>query len=76
MPRPRARRSHDGARRRRVGAGLRLVRYLMARHSIERANVIGHAMANDSPFFKDLRGWRDTHTDWQAADVRESRSRL
>ena len=48
----------------------------MARHSIERANVIGHAMANDSPFFKDLRGWRDTHTDWQAADVRESRSRL
>jgi N-acetylmuramoyl-L-alanine amidase len=64
------------ARRRQVDAGLRLVRYLMARYGIEKANVIGHAMANDSPFFKDLRGWRNTHNDWQAADVREFRSRL
>ena len=64
------------ARPAQVDAGLRLVRYLMARYGIGKANVIGHAMANDSPFFKDLRGWRNTHTDWQAADVREFRSRL
>lgn len=64
------------ARKRQVNAGLRLVRYLMARYGITKRNVIGHAMANDSAYFKDLRGWRNTHVDWQAVDVREFRSRL
>jgi N-acetylmuramoyl-L-alanine amidase len=64
------------ARRPQVRAGLRLVRYLMARYGISKANVIGHAMANDSPFFKDLEGWRNARSDWLAVDVRAFRSRL
>jgi len=39
-------------------------------------NVIGHAMANGSPLFKDLEGWRNDHTDWQARDVRTFRHRV
>jgi hypothetical protein len=38
--------------------------------------VIGHAMANESPYFKDLQGWRNDHTDWLKRDVREFRQRL
>ena len=64
------------ARSRQVKAGLKLVLYLMARYGIEKKNVIGHAMANDSPYFKDLRGWRNYRSDWLAVDVREFRSRL
>lgn len=64
------------ARSRQANAGLRLVRYLMARYGIDKGDVIGHAMANDAPRFKDLLGWRNTHVDWQAPDVREFRSRL
>lgn len=64
------------ARKRQVNAGLRLVRYLMARYDIKKKNVIGHAMANASPYFKDLRGWRNERSDWLAVDVREFRSRL
>jgi hypothetical protein len=63
-------------RTRQVRAGLRLVRYLMERYGISKRDVIGHAMANDSPNFLDLCGWRNTHTDWQAPDVREFRARL
>jgi len=48
----------------------------MARYGIAKKNVIGHAMANDSPYFKDLRGWRNHRSDWLAVDVREFRSRL
>jgi hypothetical protein len=33
-------------------------------------------MANDSPFFHDLDGWRNDHTDWQPEDVLELRRRL
>jgi len=64
------------ARTRQVRAGLKLVRYLMARYGIARKNVIGHAMANASPYFKDLEGWRNARSDWLAVDVREFRSRL
>lgn len=63
-------------RTRQVRAGLRLVRYLKARYGIGNANVIGHAMANASPYFKDLKGWRNTHVDWQRADILVFRSRL
>ena len=30
-------------------------------------------MANDSPYFKDLQGWRNDHTDWLKGDVKEFR---
>jgi N-acetyl-anhydromuramyl-L-alanine amidase AmpD len=64
------------ARKAQMRSALRLVRYLQARYGIRRRDVIGHAMANDSPFFHDLLGWRNDHTDWQAADVRIFRVRL
>jgi hypothetical protein len=55
---------------------LRLVRWLQDRYGIRTGDVIGHAMANDSPYFKELQGWRNDHTDWLARDVRELRERL
>ena len=55
---------------------LRLVRWLQSRYDIATRNVIGHAMANDSPFFHDLEGWRNDHTDWQREDVLALRRRL
>ena len=39
-------------------------------------DIIGHAMANDSPYFKDLEGWRNDHTDWLRSDVKKFRHRL
>jgi hypothetical protein len=59
-----------------IHAALHLVRWLEARYGIKAKNVIGHAMANDSPYFKDHEGWRNDHTDWQRRDVRTFRSRL
>ncbi len=56
-------------RSRQIDAGLALVDYLSQRYDIKAKNVIGHAMANDSPFFKDLEGWKNDHTDWQREDV-------
>ncbi len=64
------------ARKAQVSAGLRLVRYLQARFGITTANVIGHAMANSSPYFKDYTGIRNGAGDWYAAEVRTFRSRL
>jgi N-acetyl-anhydromuramyl-L-alanine amidase AmpD len=63
-------------RRPQIRAALRLVRWLAARHSIRYADVIGHAMANDSRYFEDLQGWRNDHTDWLERDVRTFRKRL
>ena len=63
-------------RRPQIRAALRLVRYLKATHGIRMRNLIGHAMANNSPFFKDLQGWRNDHTDWLWRDVKEFRRRL
>lgn len=63
-------------RRPQIRAALALVRYLRATHEIRMRNVIGHAMANESPFFKDLQGWRNDHTDWLRPDVREFRRKL
>lgn len=63
-------------RPRQVRAALRLVRWLQARYHIATADVIGHAMANQHRLFRDLRGWRNDHADWQAADVRAFRRRL
>ncbi len=63
-------------RRAQISSVIRLVRWLQARYGIATKDVIGHAMVNDSPFFHDLEGWRNDHTDWQAADVRALRKRL
>lgn len=63
-------------RRPQIGAALRLVRWLQDRYSIPKSEVIGHAMANDDPYFKDLEGWRNDHTDWLKRDVKEFRRRL
>ncbi len=63
-------------RRRQIGAALRLVRWLQGRFAIPTGEVIGHAMANDDPHFKDLEGWVNDHTDWLKRDVRVFRHRL
>ncbi len=63
-------------RRPQINAALHLVRWLQARYGIKARNVIGHAMANDSPFFRDREGWRNDHTDWQRRDVVTFRRRL
>jgi hypothetical protein len=55
---------------------LRLVGWLKQRYDIKMRNIIGHAMANDSPYFKDLEGWRNDHTDWLRSDVKKFRHRL
>ena len=57
------------SRARQLDAGLRLVAWLEAAYGIDETNVIGHAMANDSPLFKDLLGWRNDHQDWNAVAV-------
>ena len=63
-------------RDRQMAAGLRLVRYLQARFGITTANVIGHAMANDSRYFRDYTGIKNGAGDWFAAEVMLFRSRL
>jgi hypothetical protein len=57
------------SRARQLDAGLRLVAWLEAAYGIDTTNLIGHAMANDSPLFKDLLGWHNDHQDWNAAAV-------
>lgn len=56
-------------RRRQVRPVARLVAWLKQRHGIRMKDVIGHSMANDSPHFKDLEGWRNDHVDWLRGDV-------
>lgn len=63
-------------RRPQIRAALRLVNWLQGRFEIATGDVIGHSMANDSPYFKDLQGWRNDHTDWLKKDVKVFRKRL
>lgn len=63
-------------RRPQVRSALRLVKFLRSKYDVRMKNVIGHAMANDSPYFKDHEGWRNTHTDWLPEDVHKFRERL
>jgi hypothetical protein len=63
-------------RKRQVSHAVHLVAWLQGRYGIKLKNVIGHAMANDSPYFKDLEGWRNDHTDWQRQDVKTFRRLL
>lgn len=64
------------ARRKQARAGARLVAWLKERYRIGIKNVIGHAMANGSPYFKDLKGWRNDHGDWPKGDVRDFRRKV
>ena len=59
-----------------IHSALHLVGWLKQRFGIKMRDVIGHAMANDSPYFVDHEGWRNDHTDWQRRDVRTFRHRL
>jgi hypothetical protein len=63
-------------RHRQIHAALHLVGWLRQRFGIRMRDIIGHAMANHSPYFKDLEGWRNDHTDWLRRDVRKFRHRL
>jgi N-acetyl-anhydromuramyl-L-alanine amidase AmpD len=63
-------------RRPQIHPALRLVARLQGRFEIRTGDVVGHAMANDSPYFKDLEGWRNDHSDWLKRDVRVFRHRL
>jgi Zinc carboxypeptidase/N-acetylmuramoyl-L-alanine amidase len=63
-------------RDRQIRAALHLVGWLKQRFGIRTRDVIGHAMANHSPYFKDLEGWRNDHTDWLRRDVLDFRHRL
>jgi hypothetical protein len=64
------------ARHAQITAGLKLVRWLQWRYGIAARNVIGHGTANSSPYFKDLAGWRNTHTDWGAREIARFRALL
>jgi hypothetical protein len=59
-----------------IGAVLALLHFLQREYGISTNNIIGHAMANEAPQFRDLQGWRNDHTDWQAQDVLVVRQRL
>ena len=59
-----------------IAAGLRLVRYLKARFGIRNTDIVGHATANKSRFFKDYTGSKNAAGDWYAAEVKVFRSRI
>jgi N-acetylmuramoyl-L-alanine amidase len=63
-------------RTKQIDAALRLVRYLQSRFHITTGNVTGHAMANDSPHFKDYTGAKNATGDWIKQDVLQFRARL
>ncbi len=54
-------------------AAERLVAWLCQRHHVKVSDVIGHAMANDSRYFKDLEGWQNDHSDWPKGPTQEFR---
>jgi N-acetylmuramoyl-L-alanine amidase len=64
------------ARTRQVNAGIRLVRWLQAKYDIRTRNVVGHATANGSPYFRDYTGATNAAGDWYAAEVKRFRARL
>jgi N-acetyl-anhydromuramyl-L-alanine amidase AmpD len=63
-------------RPRQVNAGLKLVRWLQDKYGIRSADVVGHATANGSRFFRDYTGIENGAGDWFAAEVKVFRSRL
>jgi hypothetical protein len=64
-------------RPRQMAAGLKLVRWLQARYGIADSDVIGHGMVNKSRWFQErVKGWRNTHTDWNPRQVAIFRGQL
>ncbi len=63
-------------RTRQIRAVVALVRWLQATYGIATGDVIGHAMANGSRFFRDDEHWRNDHDDWLAVDVKQLRRML
>jgi hypothetical protein len=59
-----------------IDAGLRLVRWLQHRFGIRTGDVVGHGTANESRYFKDLKGWTNDHGDWGPSAVRLFHERL
>ena len=64
------------ARTKQVRAGLKLVRYLQARFGIKTSDVVGHATANGSRFFKDFTGAKNAAGDWFAPELSKFKARL
>ena len=60
------------ARTKQVDAGIKLVRWLKARFGIRNTDIVGHATANGSRFFKDLTGIKNGAGDWFAPRSRSS----
>lgn len=56
-------------RPRQLAAGRKLVRWLQGKFQIRTTDVVGHGTANRSRYFKDLRGWRNDHVDWNQRQV-------
>jgi hypothetical protein len=59
-----------------IDAGLQLVRWLQYRFGIRTGDVVGHGTADDSRYFKDLKGWTNDHGDWGPSAVRLFHERL
>jgi N-acetyl-anhydromuramyl-L-alanine amidase AmpD len=59
-----------------IRAVVKLVAWLRQKFGIGSRDVIGHATANGSRYFRDREGWRNDHTDWRARDVRKVRKRV
>jgi N-acetylmuramoyl-L-alanine amidase len=81
MVQPTGRGSHWAARQilrrdKQIRPTLRLVAHLKRKFRVRMHHVIGHAMANGSPYFRDRQGWRNDHTDWMRREVKVFRRRL
>ncbi len=57
-------------------AVVRLSAWLKQLYDLKMRNLIGHAMANDSPLFQERTSWRNDHSDWQAPQVRKLHRRI
>jgi N-acetylmuramoyl-L-alanine amidase len=63
-------------RTKQIDAGIKLVRYLKDRFGIANSDIVGHAMANDSRFFRDYTGAKNAAGDWYSAETLKFRKRL
>jgi hypothetical protein len=61
-------------RKKQIRSATKLTAWLKQKYRIQIRNVIGHSMANDSHYFKDLEGWKNDHVDWLGSDVRKFRA--
>jgi hypothetical protein len=57
-------------------AGRKLVAWLQGRHNIKKNNVIGHAEANSSRYYKDKTGQKNDHGDWNSAEMKKFKKGL